>query len=112
VAGKGELETVLKAIKSENSIYADCLQSWQECIKKRGINDSLGLKDKDFDKFWVQVYMRYDTCSKEEQKQAGRKCNNEASMNKSIWNFDHECLDKMKSFLMLFSVHSNTTNSV
>lgn len=107
VAGKGELETVLKTIKSQTSTYADCLQNWQECLKKHKINNSLGLKDKDFDKFWVQVYMRYDTCSKEEQKQAGRKCNNKAALDKNIWNFDHECLDKMKSFLSLFSVQSS-----
>lgn len=108
VAGRGELETVQKTIKSEPSTYADCLQSWQECLKKHGINKGTGLKVKDFDKFWVSVYIRYDTCSKEDQKQANRKCNNEAAMKKNIWDFNHECLNEIKSFLKLFSTLSDS----
>jgi hypothetical protein len=102
VAGKGELETVLKVIKTHKSQYADCLNSWQECLKKHGINKSEGLKPKDFDKFWVQVYIRYDTCKKDEQGQADRKCCNEAAMQKPIWDFDHECLTDFKQFLECF----------
>ncbi len=99
VGKKGELETVQKAIKSSPSPYADCLDKWQSCLVANG----LGLKSKDFDKFWVQVYIRYDTCTKKEQKQAGKYCSNEAAMNKLIWNFGHECLDELKVFLNLFS---------
>lgn len=29
IDGEGELETLLKAVKSKDSIYADCLESWQ-----------------------------------------------------------------------------------
>lgn len=102
--GQGELETVLKEIKSESSIYADCLENWQECLRQNPqINNGNGLKPKDFDKFWVQIYIRYDTCSKTEQKQAGRKCNNEIAMSKPIWNFNHNCLNELKSFLNLFN---------
>jgi hypothetical protein len=53
VDGQGELETVLRTIKSEKSIYADCLQSWQNCLIEQ--NNGIGLKTKDFDKFWVQM---------------------------------------------------------
>lgn len=103
VAGKGELETVLKAIKIGNSTYADCLQSWQDCLVKKGVNGGYGLKQKELDKFWVQIFIRFDACTKKEQKQAGRKCNTQISMNKPIWNFDADCLSEMRQFLKLFS---------
>jgi hypothetical protein len=102
VGGKGELETVLRAIKTHKSQYADCMEKWQDCLKQHKINKSEGLNKKDFDKFWVQVYIRYDTCKKDEEGQAGRKCCNEAAMQKSIWDFDHECLTDFKRFLELF----------
>ncbi len=34
VKGNGELETLLKAIKSEESIYADCLEAWKKCLEE------------------------------------------------------------------------------
>ncbi len=102
INGAGELETVLKAIKSEPSIYADCLNSWQECLKAHGINNGNGLKQKDFDKEWIRAYTRYDTCTKKEQKQAGTKCDTSAALKKPIWDFDHECLTDFKRFLELF----------
>jgi hypothetical protein len=101
VNGSGNLDTVLKEIKSDDSVHADCLESWQECLKQQ--NNGNGLKQKDFDKFWVQIYMRYDTCTKKQQKSAGTKCNNEAAMLKPIWNFDHECLTGLREFLQLFN---------
>ena len=95
IEGYGELETVLKLIHSAESTVADCLESWQECLP-----DEKKLNQKEFDKFWVQIYQRYDNCSKQEAKQAGKKCNNEASLkNKKIWDFDHPTLDKLKEFL-------------
>jgi hypothetical protein len=77
VNGIGELETVLKVIKNQDSAYADCLQSWKECLQK---NDK-SISDKEFDKFWVSNYVRFDTCSNKESKQAGNKC--------SLQNFDY-----------------------
>lgn len=103
VDGAGELETILKEIKSLESPYADCLSSWQDCLINNGIRDGNGLKKKDFDKFWIQVYIRYDACSRREQKQAGRKCSTHVSMRKAIWNFEHECLIELKCFLRLIS---------
>src|SRR5919202_2239814 len=45
--GKGELETLLKAIKARESPYADCLDSWRSCIKEK---EGKEIKQKDFDK--------------------------------------------------------------
>lgn len=97
IDGKGELETLLKAIKSNDSIIADCLDAWQQCIPKEK-----QLKAKDFDKQWIQIYQRYDCCNKKEKKQAERKCNNEISLKeKQIYNFDADIpeLNALKDFL-------------
>jgi hypothetical protein len=108
VEGKGELETVLKAIKSQDSLHADCLEDWKKCLSNQGKN----IKQKDFDKFWVNIYIRYDTCSNQERKQAGKKC----SMNnfeyimtkkKDIWNFEDKNLQELKDFLLLFNEQIN-----
>lgn len=104
VAGKGELETLLKLIKSEASPMADCLEAWQDCFSSK----DKALKQKEFDKFWVQVYQRYDCCANKEQKQAGRKCNNEASLkDKSIYDYDRDIpeLNELKEFLIALSNH-------
>lgn len=104
--GRGELETVLKAIKTKDSPFADCLQKWRDCLKIQ----NKSISDKDFDKFWVNNYIRFDTCSKKELKQAGRKC----SMNDDnftyilqkkadIFDFESPILDGLKNFLQLFT---------
>jgi aspartyl-tRNA synthetase len=103
VNGKGELETVLKAIKNQESVYADCLEAWRNCLKKNGEE----LSDKEFDKFWVSNYHRFDCCSKDEKKQAGSKCDPKSSFRKEIdgkkiYNFDSPMLDGLKEFLNLF----------
>ena len=94
VDDRGELETVLKQLKSKDSTIADCLDSWQECLpvdKK--------LNQKEFDKFWIQMYQRYDNCTKEEVKQAGKKCNNKVSFSKNIYDLNSPILDNLKTFL-------------
>ena len=99
--GKGELETVLKAIKKEESIYADCLNSWKNCLESNGKT----IKDKDFDKFWVSIYVRFDTCSNKDKKQSGSKCTFEYAMkNKAeIWDLEHPALESLNQFLVLFN---------
>ncbi|MCK9373661.1 MAG: hypothetical protein M0P91_10710 [Sulfuricurvum sp.] len=99
VDGHGELETLLKTVKLEDSTYADCLDAWRECLDKNGKK----ISDKEFNKFWVNNYLRYDTCTKREQTQADRKCKNEIAIKKPIWNFEHEALTDFKAFLKLFS---------
>jgi hypothetical protein len=98
VDGSGELETVLKAIKSDDSTFADCLDAWRDCVT----HHDKEITDKDFDKFWVNIYQRYDCCSKKEKKQAGTKCNPEASLQKDIWDFAHPVLNDLKSYLAMF----------
>ena len=103
VEGKGELETLLKAIKARDSPYADCLDSWKTCIENLGNK----INQKDFDKFWISNYIRYDTCSIQEQKQAGRKCSMSGfdyvmEHKKDIWDWDNPTLDDLKEFFKLF----------
>ncbi len=103
VNGIGELETVLKAIKSQNSIYADCLKNWKDCLEKNGKS----ISNKEFDKFWVSNYVRFDTCSNKESKQAGNKCslqNFDYVLRKtpSVFDFEHPVLGELKDFLKLF----------
>jgi len=103
VGGQGELETLLKAIKARESPHADCLDSWRDCLKKKGKE----IKQKDFDKFWIDNYIRFDTCEKQEQKQAGRKCSMHEfdyvmKHKKDIWDWNNPALDDLKEFFTLF----------
>ena len=99
VSGNGELETVLKAIKSKDSTYADCLDAWKNCLTSKGKT----IKDKDFDKFWVNNYLRFDTCKSSEKGQADRKCRGEIAIKKDIWDFTNPILDELKTFLTSLS---------
>jgi len=101
---QGELETVLKAIKQKESIHADCLESWKNCLVSKGKT----IKDKDFDKFWVSIYVRFDTCSNQDKKQAARKCSMGAfeyvMENKAeIWDLEHPALESLNQFFGLFN---------
>ena len=101
--GQGELETVLKTIKTQLSPHADCLKSWRNCLEGTGKY----ISDKDFDKFWIGNYIRFDTCLKKESGQAYRKCSmynfDYILENKShIFDFDNPVLDEIKDFLKLF----------
>jgi hypothetical protein len=103
VGGKGELETVLKAIKARESPHADCLNSWKTCIESQRKD----ISGKDLDKFWVSIYLRYDTCSDNEQQQAGRKCTMSGfdyvmEHKKDIWDWDNPALNDLKEFFKLF----------
>lgn len=101
VDGQGELETVLKAIKSQDSTHADCLASWRECVANSGGK----ITDKIFDKSWVINYIRYDTSTNKEKRDGENKLTvNYALQNKpSIWNLDHPILDELKIFFRLFN---------
>jgi len=95
--GFGELEDILKEIKTEESLYADCLEDWRACLSKNKIEVS----DKIFNKFWMNNYIMYDTClSRKHKGQKSKYCIFEyAIKEKSIWNFDHKILDALKEFL-------------
>ncbi len=98
VSGHGELETLLKTIKSQPSLYADCLEAWRNCVTTQNQK----ITDKEFDKFWVSIYQRYDCCNHKERKQAGTRCNSEASFKKDIWDFSHPALNDLKAYLGMF----------
>ena len=100
---QGDLDTLLKAIKTQDSDYADCLESWRNCIKEQ----EKTISNEDFDKFWINNYIRFDTCLKKERSQAYRKCSmynfDYILENKShIFDFDNPVLDEIKAFLKLF----------
>jgi hypothetical protein len=108
----GELETLLKAIKSKESPYADCLELWRKCIENR-LKASTSeekeriLSKKEFDKFWLNNYIRFDTCSQKERKQAERKCSIKQfeyvlKHKRDIFNFHNSVLEDFKNFLTLF----------
>jgi hypothetical protein len=109
VDGQGELETVLKAIKSQDSTHADCLDRWRECLT----SNNRKITDKSFDKLWIANYIRYDTSTKEEKKNAANKLTlNYALENKpSIWNLDHPILAELKVFFRLFNDSSQAENT-
>ena len=72
-------------------------------MQKHGKEISL----KEFNKFWVDMYIRFDTCSKSDKKQADRKCSmrgfDYVMTNKAvIWDFEHPVLNDLKKFLGLF----------
>jgi hypothetical protein len=100
VDGKGELETVLRAIKSQDSTHADCLDRWRECLTNNGKE----IDDKRFDKLWIANYIRYDTSTKDDTKHARTNLTlNYALENKSfIWNLEDQILDELKVFFRLF----------
>ena len=83
---QGDLDTLLKAIKTQDSDYADCLESWRNCIKEQ----EKTISNEDFDKFWINNYIRFDTCLKKEMSQAYRKC--------SMYNFDYILENKSHIF--------------
>ena len=101
VDGKGELETVLKEIKNQNSDYADCLNNWKDCVESRGKEE---IKTKDFDKLWVRIYIRYDTPSKKQKQKAATRCTFKYVMRErtDIWDFEHPTLNDLKEFLQMF----------
>ncbi len=61
------------------------------------------MTDKEFDKFWVNLYMRNDCCSSKEKQQINKKCTFEPSMKKDIWDFNHNAMTDIRSFLELMS---------
>jgi hypothetical protein len=97
IEGVGELEDILKAIKIKKSPYADCLHYWKECLNK----NNMEVSDKIFNKFWINNYIMYDTCTSSKHRgQKSKYCTFEYAMKeKKIWNFDHKVLNDLKEFL-------------
>lgn len=106
INGKGELETVLRAIKTKASPHADCLNTWRDCLEAQGAE----VKEKEFVKSWIRDYIRLDTCSS--SKFRGNKAKY-CSMNcldnilarkgeKAIFDLKAKELTDLRVFLSLF----------
>lgn len=96
VDGYGELETLLRAIKSQDSPFADCLEAWRACLK----NQKKEVNQKVFDKFWIDIYGRYDCCPEK----SGDKCTSQLTLQKDyVWNFSHLALTDLRNYLAMFS---------
>jgi hypothetical protein len=101
VGSRGHLDTVLKEIACKSSDYADCLIEYRKCIEAK----KLKYTQSDFEKYWVDQYIRQDTCTKKEQGQRENKCSMKVFnvvLQKGVFNLEHECLDNLKTFLKLF----------
>ena len=123
VDGKGELETVLKSIKTQDSTFADCLECWQKCFEQR--NKKLAAKgeqgditDKEMLKLWVDFYKRFDTMKKGKRNELNTDWKGiwlgETAPNKrgatrqveargtTIFDLNHTVLNDLKNFIRLF----------
>lgn len=124
VGGKGELETVLQAIKTQDSIFADCLlEGWQPCLEKKG-KKVVGkgqpgdISHKEILKLWVDFYKRFDTLKKKNRNfnntdwkgvwtgetQANKKgeIKSVTARGKDIFDLESPRLNDMRNFLALF----------
>ena len=62
---KGEIEDLLKMIKSKPSPLADCIdKNLPHCLKENGITD---VNDKELVKLWINNYQRYDNLTKKDR---------------------------------------------
>lgn len=92
--GKGEIEDVLKAIKSQPSPLADCVDSkLPECL---ALNDEKELRNKDLVKLWINNYIRYDTLLKKDRKDAFTKWENVMLKRNSIFDFSKDEVIELK----------------
>lgn len=104
--GKGNIETLLQNLVTQNPIAANCLEEWRKCATANGVK----IKQSDFSKFWKEVYIRYDYCSnKELAKHAVDNCTFEKSLNNMLidekpkaWNFEHDSLADLRNYLNQF----------
>jgi 5S rRNA maturation endonuclease (ribonuclease M5) len=96
VNGRGELETVLRAIKKNNSVRADCLEKWRECVEAT----EMKLTNNEFDELWINTYQRFDCCTKTDRNEAKKNCSLTPSLKKGIYDFDSPVLQELKQFLI------------
>ena len=118
VDGQGELETILKEISTQESIFADCLEhSWRNCITQKGKNivgpNKQGdITEKEILKLWVDFYKRFDTLKKSDRDykntnwkgiMLGNSSKDNVARGESIFDLDAPILSELKSFLGLFN---------
>jgi len=120
VDGEGELETVLKEIKSEESVFADCLyDGWKDCLIRKGKviagrGEQCDISYKELLKLWVDFYKRFDTLKRSERNEKntdwkgimlGVTKNGEQLKRKrgeAIFDLHSDKLSDIKSFLSMF----------
>jgi len=120
IDGEGELETVLKAIKTKDSKFADCLyEGWLECLNKKGIKivnqgESGDFNDKELLKLWVDFYKRFDTLKRKDRDEKNtdwrgimtgitkKEDKLDCVRGEDIFDLQSEKLRELKSFLQLF----------
>jgi|GEM_PF-399013 len=117
VDGEGELETVLKAIKSQPSIFADCLyDGWLNCLTEKGKKlgkkgEQCDISEKELLKLWVDFYKRFDTLKRQKRNKdntgwkeiiLGKKEPLTTTRGEEIFDLNASELDDIKSFLNMF----------
>jgi hypothetical protein len=120
IDGQGELETILKAIKNQESTFADCIYTgWLNCLINQGKKlgkrgESCDISDKEILKLWVDFYKRFDTLPRNKRDECNTdwrgimtgftKNNKKLSKARGIEIFDLNSpkLDGIKSFLRMF----------
>ncbi len=120
IDGNGELETLLKAIKKQDSAFADCLnEAWQSCIKTKGKKvvkrgETGDITDKELLKLWVDFYKRFDTLKKGNRNKdstdwkgiwlgtIGKKGEIVPPRGYDIFELNSDILDDLRKFLLLF----------
>jgi hypothetical protein len=96
---KGEIEDILKAIKSKSSPLADCVDKHlPECLDLQGANS---LRDKDLVKLWINHYQRYDTLVKKNRTDEFTSWKNVMEKRSEIFDFTSELSEfqELKDFL-------------
>ena len=97
---KGEIEDILKAIKTKPSPVADCVdKNLPICLKLKPEK----LKDKDLVKLWVNNYVRYDTLEKKDRSAKLTKWENVMKDRLELFDFNNtEIADfkELKAFLV------------
>lgn len=115
VDGQGELETVLKVIKTKDSVFADCLyDGWKKCFEaKKKIFCQKGeqgdISDKELLKLWVDFYKRFDTLKKKDRDEKATKWETimlgekgGVARGEDIFDLKHPKLNDLREFLSLF----------
>jgi hypothetical protein len=100
---KGEIEDILKAIKTQDSPIADCVDAHlPTCL---ATNDEDELREKDLVKLWFNHYQRYDTLTKAQRKFPYTTTRFIMEQRTSLFDFDADLapLHELKAFLQMMS---------
>jgi hypothetical protein len=100
---KGEIEDILKAIKTKPSPIADCIdEHLPHCLK---VNNEKQLREKDLVKLWFNHYQRYDTLVKKDRKNPFTGIEFIMQNRTDIFDFDKDLreFNELKNFLRQIS---------